>query len=51
MTFVHGPKEAVFHEDRPAKLRFFVGYADEFERGDGSNQVLFQQFFAFLSRG
>ena len=39
MTFVHGPEEASFLESKPAKLRFFLGYVDEFGPGDGSNQV------------
>lgn len=30
MTFVHGPEEAIFRDDRPARLRFFMGFADEF---------------------
>ena len=51
MTFVHGPKEAVFHEDKPAKLRFFMGYADEFERGDGSDQVVLSAVSRLLKRG
>ena len=39
MTFVDGPEEASFLDERPAKLRFFLGYVDEFAPGDGSNQV------------
>ena len=39
MTFVTGPEEAVFQDDHPAKLRFFMGYADEFSREDGTEQV------------
>lgn len=39
MTFVHGPSQASFLGNKPAKLRFFVGYADEFAPGDGSDQV------------
>lgn len=39
MTFVHGPEEASFLDEKPAKLRFFLGYANEFAPGDGSNQV------------
>lgn len=41
MTFIDGPEEAVFLGDKPAKLRFFVGFTDEFIRNDGSNQVYF----------
>lgn len=39
MTLVNGPEEAVFQDDYPAKLRFFMGYADEFSREDGTEQV------------
>lgn len=39
MTFVHGPEEAVFLDTKPAKLRFFLGYTDEFAPEDGSDQV------------
>lgn len=39
MTFVHGPEEAVFLEGKTAKLRFFLGYVDEFEPEDGSGQM------------
>lgn len=39
MTFVNGPEEAVFRDDQPAKLRFFMGYADEYSREDGAEQV------------
>ena len=39
MTFVDGPEEASFLDERPAKLRFFLGYVDEFAPGDGSNKV------------
>lgn len=39
MTFVRGPEEAVFQDDQPAKLRFFMGYADEFSREYGAEQV------------
>lgn len=28
MTFVHGPEGVPFLEDKPAKLRFFLGYVD-----------------------
>lgn len=41
MTSIHGPEGAVFRDDKPAKLRFFVGFADEFVHNDGSNQVRF----------
>eukprot|EP00752_Nemacystus_decipiens_P010261 g9145.t1 len=40
MTFVHGPEEASFQESKPAKLRFFLGYVDEFAPSDGSNQAV-----------
>lgn len=39
MTFVKGPRQASFIGDKPAKLRFFLGYTDEFTPGDGSNRV------------
>lgn len=39
MTFVHGPEQAAFLNEKPAKLRFFVGYVDEFAPGDGSDRV------------
>lgn len=39
MTFVHGPEEASFLNEKPATLRFFVGYVDEFAPGDGSDRV------------
>lgn len=39
MTFVAGPEEAMFRDDKPAKLRFFMGYADEFSREYGTEQV------------
>lgn len=39
MTFVKGPRQASFLDGKPAKLRFFLGYANEFAPGDGSNQV------------
>lgn len=29
MTFVHGPDGVTFPDDKPAKLRFFLGYVDE----------------------
>ncbi|CAN0080015.1 unnamed protein product [Ectocarpus fasciculatus] len=40
MTFVRGPEEASFLDEKPAKLRFFVGYVDEFVPEDGSDGVL-----------
>ncbi|CAN0127637.1 unnamed protein product [Scytosiphon promiscuus] len=40
MTFVHGPEQASFLNEKPAKLRFFVGYVDEFAPGDGSDGVV-----------
>lgn len=39
MTFVAGPNQASFLDEKPAKLRFFIGYADEFAPGDGSDRV------------
>lgn len=42
MTFVHGPEQATFQNEKPAKLRFFVGYVDEFAPGDGSDRVRWQ---------
>ena len=29
MTFVHGPEGVTFPQDKPAKLRFFLGYVDD----------------------
>ena len=29
MTFVHGPERVSFPADKPAKLRFFLGYVDD----------------------
>lgn len=43
MTFVRGPEEAVFRDDQQAKLRFFMGYADEFAREDGAEEVCFDR--------
>eukprot|EP00752_Nemacystus_decipiens_P002890 g2689.t1 len=40
MTFVRGPEEAVFQDDQPAKLRFFVGYSDEFTREHGTEEAV-----------
>eukprot|EP00752_Nemacystus_decipiens_P016266 g14546.t1 len=42
MTFVDGPEEAKFSADKPAKLRFFVGYVDEFEPEDDSDREIDQ---------
>ncbi|CAM9472731.1 unnamed protein product [Ectocarpus fasciculatus] len=40
MTFVHGPEGVTFPEDKPAKLRFFLGYVDESTpAGEGVDQV------------
>lgn len=39
MTFVHGPEEASFLIDKPAKLRSFVGYVDEFSAEEDSDRV------------
>lgn len=42
MAFVHGPEGVTFPDDKPAKLRFFLGYVDELSPvGDGSDQVIF----------
>lgn len=42
MTFVHGPEGVTFPDDKPAKLRFFLGYVDNLAPGgeDGRNQVI-----------
>ncbi|CAM9675081.1 unnamed protein product [Scytosiphon promiscuus] len=40
MTFVHGPEEATFRSDRPAKLRFFMGFADEFASSETPDEVV-----------
>eukprot|EP00752_Nemacystus_decipiens_P017613 g15785.t1 len=40
ITFVRGPREATFVDEKPAKLRFFLGYVDEFAPGDGSVEVV-----------
>lgn len=39
MTFVAGPEQASFLDEKPAKLRFFIGYVDEFTPGDDSDRV------------
>ncbi|CBN78661.1 conserved unknown protein [Ectocarpus siliculosus] len=40
MNFVHGPEGVTFPEDKPAKLRFFLGYVDESTpAGEGLDQV------------
>lgn len=40
MTFVHGPEGVNFPNDKPAKLRFFLGYVDEYAPAtDGSDKV------------
>lgn len=41
MTVVHGPEGVIFPDDKPAKLRFFLGYVDDLApaREDGSEQV------------
>lgn len=43
MTFVHGPEGLTLPEDKPAKLRFFLGYVDILApAGDqGSDQARF----------
>eukprot|EP00752_Nemacystus_decipiens_P006258 g5643.t1 len=41
MTFVHGPEGVAFPDDKPAKLRFFLGYVDDrAPTRDGANQVV-----------
>ncbi|CAM9423661.1 unnamed protein product [Ectocarpus fasciculatus] len=41
MTFVHGPEGVTFPENKPAKLRFFLGYVDEStSAGERLDQVL-----------
>ncbi|CAN0237418.1 unnamed protein product [Scytosiphon promiscuus] len=44
MTFVHGPEGVTFPDDKPARLRFFLGYVDELAAGreDGSEQVFIE---------
>lgn len=43
MTFVHGPEGITFPTDKPAKLRFFLGYVDEdVPSSDGSDRVSLQ---------
>ncbi|CAN0359791.1 unnamed protein product [Ectocarpus sp. 6 AP-2014] len=40
MTFVHGPEGVTFSEDKPAKLRFFLGCVDDLApTGDGADQA------------
>lgn len=39
MTFVHGPEGASFLDEKPARLRFFLGYTDEFAPRDGSERL------------
>ena len=41
MTFVHGPEGIAFPADKPAKLRFFLGYVDDVAPAgeDGFDQV------------
>lgn len=31
MPIVHGPSEAKFNDDRPARLRFFAGYMGDLQ--------------------
>lgn len=41
MTFVHGPDGVTFPDDKPAKLRFFLGFVDDLApTRDGADQVL-----------
>lgn len=46
MTFVHGPEGVAFPDDKPAKLRFFLGYVDNVAPGgeDGPDQVIVHTF-------
>lgn len=40
MTFVNGPEGVTFEYNKPAKLRFFLGYVDDVLPGEGgSDQV------------
>lgn len=39
MTFVSGPEEASFLNEKPAKLRLFVGHMDDFTPGEDSDRV------------
>lgn len=40
MTFVHGPEGVTFPNDKPAKLRFFLGcVVDPAPVEDGADQV------------
>lgn len=42
MTFVHGPEGVAFSEDKPAKLRFFLGCVDDLAVAeDGVDKVTF----------
>lgn len=43
VTFVHGPEGVTFADDKPAKLRFFLGIVDDAAPAgvDGSDQVRF----------
>lgn len=42
MTFVHGPEGVTFSEDKPAKIRFFLGCVDDLApTGDGADQASF----------
>ena len=43
MTFVHGPEGVTFPDDKPAKLRFFLGYVDDLAPAteSGPDQVCF----------
>ncbi|CAN0015811.1 unnamed protein product [Ectocarpus sp. 12 AP-2014] len=42
MTFVHGPEGVNFPDDKPAKLRFFLGYVDDLAPSgeDSSDRVV-----------
>ena len=32
MPIIHGPSEAIFNQDKPAKLRFFAGYTKDIQQ-------------------
>lgn len=51
MTFVHGPEGVTFPEEKPAKLRFFLGYVDELAPAeDGIGQASVCCFFSIHCR-
>lgn len=43
MPFIHGPSSVKFNDECPAKLRFLVGFVDDFEdvddEEDGADKV------------